>query len=96
MCVYRTILEAQNIMKNDSSAKLKMKWTDKHKTNHFLRKRTNNDLKIPVKPLKSCAGFSYFASKLYNKLPTKVKETLNSNPFKLVTKEWVWKNIPSF
>ena len=46
MCVYRTILEAQNIMKNDSSEKLKMKWTDKHKTNHFLRKRTKTEPKL--------------------------------------------------
>ena len=96
MCIYYTILETHNILKNKSSEQIKKKWTDKYDTKHFLRNKTNNDLKIPEKPLKSCTGFMYSASKPYNLLPTKLKETFNSDSFKLVSKEWLWKNIPSF
>ena len=96
MCVYHTILEAHNVMINASSEPIKRKWTDEYETKYLLRNKINKNVKVPEKPLKSCTGFTYSASKLYNILPSNLKQTLNSDTFKVLTKEWVWKNIPSF
>ena len=97
MCVYHTILEAHNIMKNVSLEQNKSKWTFKEENKHFLRNKTENGLKIPEKPLKNCTGFTYSASKLYNMLPSNLKENnLNTDKFKLLIKDRVWKDIQSF
>ena len=57
--------------------------------------RNKNDLKIPEKASTKCSAFTYYGRKLYNKLSRNIKETLTNNNFKNLTKEWVWKNIPS-
>ena len=33
--------------------------------------------------------------KLFNKLPSEIKEIKNSKKFKALTKAWIWKNIPA-
>ena len=63
MCVYHTILEAHNIMRNVSSEQIKRKWTYKEEMKYFLRNKTENDLKIPGKPLTNCIGFTYSLTK---------------------------------
>ena len=34
--------------------------------------------------------------KLFNKLPSEIKEIKNSKKFKALTKAWIWKNIPAY
>ena len=94
MSICHTILEAPNVLKSNSSEQIKMKWVDESENTYSLRNK--NDLRIPEKPSIKCNAFTYYGGKLYNKLPRSIKETLNNSTFKILTKEWVWKNIPSF
>ena len=94
MCVYHTVLEAYNIMKNSSSEKIQMKWSDTHEIKYSLRRITNNDLKIPEKTTTKC--FSYTAAKQYNMLPKNLRENSNPKTFKTLTKKWIWEKIPSY
>ena len=96
MSVYHTLLEAHNVIKNSSSNQIKLKWSNKHENKYCLRSETNNDQKIPEKPISKCTGFSYTGAKLFNKLPSDIKEITNSNTFKSLAKAWVWKNIPAY
>ena len=71
MCVYHTILEAYNVVKNSSSQKIKLKWEKKHETNYSLRSEAKNDKRILKKT--KITNFSYFGAKLYNLLPSDIK-----------------------
>ena len=44
MCVYHTLLETYNIIRNSASEQIKMKWTDISEKNYFMRSTTKNDL----------------------------------------------------
>ena len=92
MCVYHTLLEAHNVVKNKSSEQIQSKWT---KTEQKYDFRTSNDLKVPKKPKVNCIGFTYNGSKLFNSLPKIIKDNLNSVSFKILIKKWIWENIPS-
>ena len=96
MCVYHTILEAYNVIRNSSSECIKRKWEYKHGNRYLLRSESTNDLTIPVKPISKCVGFTYNGAKLFNKLPMHIKKTLNPTSFKSQIKSWIWENIPSF
>ena len=96
ICVYHTLLEAYNIMRKSASDQIRLKWTDTNEKKYTLRSITNDDLKIPEKPVAKCLNFTYNGAKLFNMLPKKLKETQNQKAFKLLTKEWIWKNIPSY
>ena len=96
MNIYHTIIEAYNVIKNSSSEQIKTKWESNQKNKYLLRSVSKKDLKIPDKPMKKCSGFSYYGSKLFNKLPTNIKETSNPYKFKTLTKDWIWQNIPSY
>ena len=73
-----------------------MKWSDNQGKKYSLRNITENDLKEPEKPIPKCTGFSYTGAKLFNKLPCDMKESTNSNTFKLLAKTWIRKNIPAY
>ena len=96
MCIYHTLLEAHNVVRNSSSEQIKLKWERKNENNRILRSDTRNDTKVPKKPKNKCKGFTYFGSKLLNYVPCDIKETKNSSDFKSKIKEWIWKNIPSY
>ena len=96
MAVYHTIIEAYNLIKNSTSEQIKRKWEEKCDTKYSLRSLTKNDLKIPEKPKIKCTGFTYYGSKLFNKLPCSIRETMNISSFKSQTKKWIWENIPSY
>ena len=96
MSVYHTLVEAHNIIRNSSSEQIKLKWTDEFENGYSLRSKSNKDLKVPEKPMTKCTGFSYCGAKLYNKLPSDIKESVNIKTFKSLIKNWIWKNIPSF
>ena len=96
MNVYHILLEAYNIICNSSSEQTKKKWLNKNDCKHFLRSESKNDQRIPEKPSIKCIGFTYHGAKIFNMLPCSIKEIKNPKTFKTMTKEWVWKNIPSY
>ena len=51
MCVYHTILEAFNVIRNSSSESIKMKWEHKNENKYSLRSEKTNDQQIPEKPM---------------------------------------------
>ena len=93
--VYHTLLEAYNVMRHLSSEQIHMKWKIIEKK-YALRSITNKDLKVPEKPKLKCLGFTYNGAKLFNMLPIQMKKTENPDTYKSMTKEWIWKNIPSY
>ena len=96
MCIYHTLIEAHNIIWNSSSEKIKIKWNNESENRYTLRSRDEKFLKVPNKPMSKCAGFSYYAPKLFNLMPRNIRNTFNSATFKTLIKEWIWSNIPSY
>ena len=66
MCIYHTLLEAYNVIRNSSSEHVKMKWAKKNENKYFLRSEKRFDQTIPEKPMTKCIGFSYNGSKLFS------------------------------
>ena len=91
--VYHTILETFNVIRKSSSEQLEIKY--KHQDQHSQRKTARNDLKVPERMKKNCNGFSHSGAKIFNMLPSYIKEMENPTNFKIMVKEWIWKNIPS-
>ena len=96
ICVFHKLQEAYNIMRNSVSEKIQRKWTDNRENKYTLRSVTRNELKVPEKPMPKCLGFTYNGSKLFDLLPRNLRETQNLNTFQTLTKEWIWKNVPSY
>ena len=61
-----------------------------------MRNITNNDFKNPEKPKFKYLGFKYSGAKLFNMLLLQMRETKDPNAFKTMSKDWRWKNIPSY
>ena len=93
--IYLTILETYSMLRNSVSEQIQTKWTHRIESKYSLRSITNHDLKVPEKPKSKCLGFSYFGAKIFNKLPSTIRETEDSTMFKNMTKEWIWEIIPS-
>ena len=93
MAVYHTILETFNVIRKSSSEQVELKY--KHQDQHSQRKTAKNDLRVPERMNKNCTGFSYRGAKIFNMLPTNIKEIENPKNFKIMIKDWIWKNIPS-
>ena len=94
LSVYHTLIETYNIVNKASSEKIRRKIVNNCQKGYNLRSNTNNDLIVPSKTRANCQGFSYFAAKLFNKLPLKIRNSSQIN-FKKSVKEWIWDNIPS-
>ena len=62
----------------------------------FFLNITKGDLKVPERPKLKCLGFTYNGAKLFNMLPIQMRKTENPNTFKIMTKDWIWENIPSY
>ena len=93
--VYHTLLEAYNVMRHLSSEQIHMKWKLIERE-YALRSTTKKKLNVPEKPKLKCLGFTYNGAKLFNMLPIEMKKVEDPNTFKTLTKEWIWKNIPSY
>ena len=72
-----------------------MKWTIIEKK-YALRSSTNKNIKVPEKPKLKCMGFTYNGAKLFNMLPAQMREAKEPNTFKIMMKNWIWANIPSY
>ena len=71
-----------------------MKWKNIGDKKYSLRNITNNDLKVPEKPKLIFMGFTYNRAKLFN--PIQIRRAKNPGTFKTRSKDWIWKNIPSY
>ena len=89
------LLETYNVMRHLSSEQIHMKWKIIEKK-YALRSVTKGDLKVPERPKLKCLGFTYNGAKLFNMLPIQMRKTENPNTFKIMTKDWIWENIPSY
>ena len=96
MAIYHTLIEAFNIVRKSSSEQIQSKWSKSQLMHYKLRSALKNDLKDPEKPKKMCTGFTYQASKLFNMLPTNIKKAKNEKSFKVLVKNYIWENIPSY
>ena len=95
MSVYHTIIEAYNVIHKGSSETIREKMVNQgQECAYNLRSRANGVMLVPAKTRMSCQGFSYYAAKLYNKLPMNFR-TANAASFKTLVKNWIWENIPS-
>ena len=83
-------------IKLSASEQIKSKWPGKTEMDYFLRSVSNNDLKIPEKPKLKCTNLTYNGSKLYNMLRKNLRENQDPKSFKMLTKKWVWEQIPSY
>ena len=93
--VYHTLLEAYNVMRHLSSKQINIKWKLIERK-YALRSTTEKQLNVPEKPKLKCLDFTYNGAKLFNMLPIQMRGPKNSNTFKTMTKDWIWKNIPSY
>ena len=93
LSIYHTLIEAYNVVEKTSSEKIRRKIVNTQE-GYSLRSTTNKDLIVPSKTRASCQGFSYFAAKLYNKIPTEIRNA-KENIYKNSIKDWIWENIPS-
>ena len=96
MTSYHTLLETFNIINYGSSEKIQKKLLPNSD------KSTN--LTVPLFKKTSCRGFSYFASRLWNSMPTRMRATAmpsskrcdakherkRLNNFKKEVKRWIW------
>ena len=96
MSVYHTIVETYNITVKGSSEQLRAKMVPQEEQRYSLRSRDHGDLKTTIKPKTNCTGIVYFGPKIWNKLPSQIKEAKSHSSFKQSVKTWVWSNIPSF
>ena len=95
MSVYHTIIEAYNVIHKGSSETIREKMVNQgQECAYNLRSRANGVMLVPAKTRMSCQGFSYYAAKLYNKLPMNFR-TAKAASFKTLVKNWIWENIPS-
>ena len=97
LACYHTIIETSNIVNNKSVEHLhtKMVPSDTEMKDRQTRSKTRGDLKVPMKPKESCLGFSWNAPKLWNMLPTNIRNTTVPNIFKRQVKRWIWDgNVP--
>ena len=81
MSIYHTIIEVFNVIQNKSSEEISNKYS--HHDRHSIRKNTNNFLRVPEKhEHRKCTGFTYCGAKIFNSLPTNIRETQDSIIFK--------------
>jgi hypothetical protein len=86
---------SSNVMRHLSSEQIHMKWKLVERK-YALRSITKKKLNVPEKPKLKCLGFTYNGSKLFNMLPIKMKQMEDPSAFKIMTKDWIWENIPSY
>ena len=97
MCVYHTLIETFNVIRNSSSEHLKEKlMPSTDKSAYGLRTRTREKAASQGKPSRGCIGFAYHSSKLWNKIPQEIRSCQSSSGFKDKVKMWIWNSIPSF
>ena len=91
---YHVLLEAFNIKHFGSSEKIQKKWVPENQ--RLYSNRRLHDVKVPKVDHVRDQGFSWYAAKLWNKLPENIKEIENPDSYKIKIKEHIWSTIPSY
>ena len=94
LTVYHVALETRNIIWNNSSEELRLRMLKKEGS-YNLRSDERRDLVVPPKPKKSCTGFSYTGARVWDRIPSNIRNNPKSDTFKSFLKEWILTNIPS-
>ena len=96
LACYHIVIECRNIIVNNASPQVKDKMMPVKVNNGCeLRSGKRGDLKILMNPKKSCQGFSYFAAKLWNKVPGEIRNKSKPAQFKTALKNWILTSIPN-
>ena len=96
LCVYHTLMEAYNVVRKSSSEQVKEKWEYRNGQSYSLRRKDNSELRVPERVRVKCTGFTYHGAKLFNLLPTEIRNCTNQDTFKTSVKTWIWDHIPSY
>ena len=91
---YHVLLEAFNIKHFGSSEKIQEKWVPENQ--RLYSNRRLHDVKVPKVDHVRCQGFSWYAAKLWNKLPEIIESIQKPSIFKTKKKDWIWETIPAF
>ena len=91
---YHVLIEAFNVKHFGSSEKIQEKWMPEGQRSYSNRRQ--HDVIVPKVGHVKCQGFSWHASKMWNKLPEFIKEIDNPDIFKVKIKEYIWSTIPSY
>ena len=91
---YHVLIEAFNVIHFGSSSKIREKWIPNEQ--RIYSNRRQHDVKVPKFDHVRCQGFSWFAAKMWNKLPENIKEIENPDLFKVKIKDHIWRSIPSY
>ena len=95
ICVYHILLEMFNVLNNDSSSDLNEKITsDELQSKYNLRSEVRCDLRVPRKPRRNCEGFSYTGPRVWNILPTEIRNLKRSETFKREVKKFIRSEVP--
>ena len=90
---YHNLTEIFNILSNNASESLRESLTRSKKVSKMVtRHQTKGGLEVPENAFKY-NGFTYFGAKLWNQLPTSLKES-NGESFKKGVKKWLMTNVP--
>ena len=96
MCCYQVMVEAYNIINHGSSETIKNKWMPEVARNYPIRRNRMKEVKVSVPDHTRCQGFTLYGAQLWNQLPIEIREIEDSERFKVVAKQYIWENIPSF
>ena len=91
---YHVLIEAFNVKHFGSSEKIQGKWMQNNPGNYSNRRV--HDVKVPSFGHVKCQGFSWYAAKMWNKLPENIKDITNYDTFKVKIKDQIWSTIPSY
>ena len=94
LSVYHATMDMYNII-NHASSDLLQREFKLEPGRYQLRSLEEGKVKVPEKMKKSCTGFSYIGPKLWNHLPSHIRNTTIKGIFKDKMKDWIWEFIPS-
>ena len=95
---YHVLVENFNIVKFKSVEHIhnKMVPSESDNDDRQTRSMARGDLIVPKKPKDCCLGFSWSAPKLWNMLPTAIRDIKSPQSFKSQVKKWIWDgNVPA-
>ena len=91
IAVYHILIETFNIVHYNSVEKIRNKLIVE-KSEKALRSSAKGQLAVIKRPKENCLGFTYSASKLWNKLPKEISCQESPKTFKKMVKAWIWNN----
>ena len=93
MICQATAIETHKIIHHDSVPSLKSIFTERGSSSITTRARTMSLLKTPLRRTRVAEGFAIHASKLFNLLPTDLRQCQATSTFKHKLRTWIFENI---